>query len=444
MKTFGKVVLGLTVAVTVPASIAGVVFTAQHPQQVKTWFENGFQQTDQNSTAETEQNEQILTLQNQIKEYQSQIKNLQTAMEDLKQSHAEELAASKAEVQEYKTKYEQAQENVLSIQTQLDDCQSQISTLEQQKQELQESNEDYQEQITAINIDISELETEKSNLENALTTSQMMEQFYKQQYETTLAQVEGLETSNSSYVTQVSQMQSQIESLQSQIVFLEATIDSLEEQLEQGSSETAQEITDYIFYGNTLCAYLGSETNGANLVLPTSYSLQTVSTGEETTINNAEEFGAYIGQHSSDSFFIQFNGEDKVYITPYSLGMFMESLDESAAATMFPATAQIAECKFVTGNDYQITDISGYTFEGSQITELYLPETIERVSSSVFAEIDTLHITRTDKLVEFYANINGQITAGSSQIYVPQTMLESYKTTYSQMADNFVGVGAEI
>lgn len=120
--------------------------------------------------------------------------------------------------------------------------------------------------------------------------------------------------------------------------------------------------------------------------------------------------------------------------------MFMESLDESAAATMFPATAQIAECKFVTGNDYQITDISGYTFEGSQITELYLPETIERVSSSVFSEIDTLHITRTDKLVEFYADTNGQITAGSSQIYVPQTMLESYKTTYSQMADNFVGV----
>ena len=69
MKTFGKVVLGLTVAVTVPASIAGIVFTAQHPQQVKTWFENGFQQIDQSSTAETEENEQILTLQNQIKDF---------------------------------------------------------------------------------------------------------------------------------------------------------------------------------------------------------------------------------------------------------------------------------------------------------------------------------------------------------------------------------------
>lgn len=42
MKTFGKLVLGLTVAVTVPTSIAGVVFTAQHPAMIKDWF-NGEQ-----------------------------------------------------------------------------------------------------------------------------------------------------------------------------------------------------------------------------------------------------------------------------------------------------------------------------------------------------------------------------------------------------------------
>lgn len=440
MKTFGKVVLGLTVAVTVPASVAGVVFTAQHPQQVKTWFENGFQQTDQNSTADTEQNEQILTLRNQIKEYQSQIEGLQTSMEDLKQSHAEELATSKSEAQEYKTKYEQAQENVLSIQTQLDDCQSQISTLEQQKQELQESNEDYQEQITAINTDISELETEVSSLENALTNSQMFQQFYKQQYETTLAKVEGLETSNAAYVEQVSQMQSQIEALQSQIVFLEATIDSLKEQLEQGPSETGQEITDYIFCGNMICGYLGAETNGANLVLPTSYSVQVTSTEDEVSFNDFESFVNYVLEYGDKNFVVKFADREAFYLTPYAFGPFMMNLGESIPDTVYPIKAQIAEFKFVTGIDYQITDISGYTFEGTQITDLHLPETIERVSVSIFAEIDTLHITRTDKLVEFYAETNGQITAGSSQIYVPQTMLESYKTTYSQMADNFVGV----
>ena len=42
MKTFGKVVLGLTGAVTIPTSIAGFVFTAQHPAMIKDWF-NGEQ-----------------------------------------------------------------------------------------------------------------------------------------------------------------------------------------------------------------------------------------------------------------------------------------------------------------------------------------------------------------------------------------------------------------
>ena len=439
MKTFGKIFLGVTFAITVPVAIAGTVFTAQHPQQVKTWFSSGFQNTE-NCTADTENNAQIESLQNQIESYKQEIESYKKQIEELEVSYTNKLSTAQSEAQEYKTKYDECQSVILEIQSKIEGCQNQIVTLQQQKSELEESNQYNVEQIAACEAQITELQDEISSLNNALTSNNLMMTYYKNEYNKAQSRVEELLASNSALTEQTTQLQSQIESYQNQIVFLEATIDSLMEQLEQSSSETAEEIIDYKFVGNTLAAYTGTETDLSSLTLPSSYSLEVLSSGEETTLSSIEEFSSFLGENSSASFFIQFNGEEKMYVTPFSLGAFMGFFDEETVVAMFPATVQIAECKFVTGDDYQVTGVSGYAFEAVEKAELHLPPCIDRVGVGVFDDIQTLYITNTEKVVVFFSDTGHSISAKESQIYVPSTLLEEYKSTYPQMANNFVGV----
>lgn len=221
-------------------------------------------------------------------------------------------------------------------------------------------------------------------------------------------------------------------------------------------------ITDFSFSGNTVTQYLGE---GTNFEIPSSYSL-----GEGTTYTYEIEDGYINGLVMADQFIqtllqkgltIKFTFEDGT-----SAEVNQEEYQMDPGMSSRAVAIEYTEYQFLVGDDIQVTTLGQLLFAGvgegtfvcpSFITEIEIgafrmttfdtvdlsQTNITELSSGCFAHATTLEsvILGGDTVIEFdTSTYNGTFSYCSATIYVPANLLESYKTTYSTLADRFVAV----
>ena len=118
MGKVGRVIAGILLAVTVPATVVGTVYTVQNFDQVKSWIKGESPSADEKPVGDTEKDEKIKELEAKIQEHLLQIENLQTTISELQQGH---------------------EDAILDYQGQIAILQGQISSLETQIEELEEA-----------------------------------------------------------------------------------------------------------------------------------------------------------------------------------------------------------------------------------------------------------------------------------------------------------------
>ena len=90
--------------------------------------------------------------------------------------------------------------------------------------------------------------------------------------------------------------------------------------------------------------------------------------------------------------------------------------------------------------DSNAESIASYAFQGcSKLKSIVLPESVKAIEDFAFDEctaLEGIYITRTNDIVNLSSNFAGELV-DYIKIYVPETLLEQYKETYSSWADNF-------
>lgn len=210
------------------------------------------------------------------------------------------------------------------------------------------------------------------------------------------------------------------------------------------------EITDWVFSENVLGQYIGTETEISNI--PTSYSQEEhVSKIIET--KNEEEFYSFVEEFSASEFAYQipirvtYLNLDLVK-TYENFAIFMNDFEvlavENNVEDLYLCKFEELDNTFYEGSDYKIDTLGAMTFYFSNATAIDLPAEITKFNAIMMPEtLKSLTIRSESVLTRAMNNTLGFDDPVDYTIYVPENLVEGYKTTYPRVADSVFPIGYE-
>ena len=452
MGKVGRVIAGILLAVTVPTTVAGTVYTVQNFEQVKSWIKGETPTADEKPVDDTEKDEKIKELEAKIQEHLLQIENLQITISELQQGHAQELQILNNQIEGYQTQISTLKNQKAALEESIKGYTQQISILDEQIESLQNeisdlelSAEDNLEEISALQAQVLTLQNEKTELQESnagyiqqISSLNVKIEGYQTQISTLQGQVAELEEENSNYEESMLNYQGQIAVLQGQIASLEAQIEELEEAL--ASQEQKVEITDWTFVGNSLGAYKGSADVIDNI--PTSYSVvESVSTPQ--TLSSEEEFYSFIEGKMSDEG-VLYGNPVRVTFTLLDLtknyanyaefiGDFEVLAGTYNVSDLYTCTIEEFNNTYYEGDDIQVNTVGMLTFANTTATTIILPKE--------FTNLGTIGLS--DNVLNFVINSNSpnlEIVARGPycRFFVPAEFYDSYVSRFEANAPLFI------
>ena len=452
MGKVGRVIAGILLAVTVPATVVGTVYTVQNFDQVKSWIKGESPSADEKPVGDTEKDEKIKELEAKIQEHLLQIENLQTTISELQQGHAQELQALNVKIEGYQTQISTLENQKAALEESVKGYTQQISILDEQIESLQNeisdlelSAEDNLEEISALQAQVLTLQNEKTELQESnagyiqqISSLNVKIEGYQTQISTLQGQVAELEEENSNYEESMLNYQGQIAILQGQISSLETQIEELEEAL--ASQEQKVEITDWTFVGNSLGAYKGSADVIDNI--PTSYSVvESVSTPQ--TLSSEEEFYSFIEGKMSDEG-VLYGNPVRVTFTLLDLTKNYANYAEFIAdfevlagtynvSDLYTCSIEEFNNTYYEGADIQVNTVGLSTFANTTATTIILPKE--------FTNLGTIGLS--DNVLNFVINSDSPNLEIASRgpycrFFVPAEFYDSYVSRFEADAPLFI------
>lgn len=222
-----------------------------------------------------------------------------------------------------------------------------------------------------------------------------------------------------------------------------------EQPTEPEEPEQKVEITDWVFNNNSIAQYKGTETEITNI--PSSYSTEekVVKTVE---CKNSEDFINYVFSYSEDIespvlyqtnlIKVTYNelNFSKTYDSVGALVVESEGLVGEYGEPLYNMTIEELGTKFYEGSEKTVDTLSGTAFYGLSVKSIDIPSNITKLDGFVEPESLESVTLRSDTVVENTAEYLGFFTR-DCKIYVPENLLEEYKTTYSSLAYRIYPIG---
>ena len=210
------------------------------------------------------------------------------------------------------------------------------------------------------------------------------------------------------------------------------------------------EITDWVFSENVLGQYIGTETEISNI--PTSYS-QEEHVSRTVEIKNEEEFYSFVEEFSASDFVYQI----PIRVTYLNLDLvktyenyaiFMNDFEvlavENNVEDLYLCKFEELDNTFYEGSDYKIDTLGAMTFYFSSATVIDLPAEITKFNAIMLpSTLKSLTIRSDTVLTRAMNNTLGFDDPVDYTIYVPENLVEGYKTTYPRIADSVFPIGYE-
>lgn len=208
------------------------------------------------------------------------------------------------------------------------------------------------------------------------------------------------------------------------------------------------EITDWVFSENVLGQYIGTETEISNI--PTSYS-QEEHVSRTVEIKNEEEFYSFVEEFSASEFAYQipirvtYLNLDLVK-TYENFAIFMNDFEvlavENNVEDLYLCKFEELDNTFYEGSDYKIDTLGAMTFYFSSATAIDLPAEITKFNAIMLpSTLKSLTIRSESVLTRAMNNTLGFDDPVDYTIYVPENLVEGYKTTYPRVADSVFPIG---
>lgn len=136
-------------------------------------------------------------------------------------------------------------------------------------------------------------------------------------------------------------------------------------------------VADYEFVGETLTAYNGSEKN---ISLPSSYSIAGTE-NVELTFNDQFELLDYVAELMFSTYPFPLTVTDNEN-QEYVFNSEMEILENYDV--VYPVKMEVEKTIYVEGDDYQVTEIGNQSFQGADIENVIIPNSILSIGNNAF------------------------------------------------------------